>query len=67
MNHPVNILTILLGNLNTRFSKHVFPGETLITEMWQESDTRIIFQCKAAERDEIVLTNAAIELHPSLT
>jgi 3-hydroxyacyl-CoA dehydrogenase/3a,7a,12a-trihydroxy-5b-cholest-24-enoyl-CoA hydratase len=50
--------------MQARFSKHVFPGETLITDMWQDSDTRIFFQTKVAERDEIVLSNAAIELHP---
>lgn len=50
-------------SIRVRFSKHFFPGETLITEIWRESDSKIIFHAKVKERNELVLTNAAMELN----
>ena len=62
-------------SIQTRFTRHVFPGETIVTEMWAtkawatkawaDSPERVVFQCKTAERGEIVLANAVMELHPA--
>ncbi len=49
-------------SIDVRFSGSVFPGETLHTEMWKESDTRIILQCTVKERDKLVISHAAVEL-----
>jgi (3R)-3-hydroxyacyl-CoA dehydrogenase / 3a,7a,12a-trihydroxy-5b-cholest-24-enoyl-CoA hydratase / enoyl-CoA hydratase 2 len=49
-------------SIKVRFADSVFPGETLVTQIWKESPTRVIFQTKAKERDSVVISNAAIEL-----
>ncbi len=50
-------------SIKVRFSRHVFPGETLITEMWKVSDTQVVFRTTVAERHEAVLTQAVVELN----
>lgn len=49
-------------SIKARFVSPVLPGETLITEMWKLNATTVIFQSKVAERDELVLANAAVEI-----
>jgi 3-hydroxyacyl-CoA dehydrogenase/3a,7a,12a-trihydroxy-5b-cholest-24-enoyl-CoA hydratase len=51
-----------IGSIRARFTRHVFPGETLVTEMWAAAPGRVLFQCKAAEREEVVLSNGVVEL-----
>ena len=53
-------------SIKVRFSDSVFPGETLMTEMWKESDGKIVFRCKVKERDKVVISNAAIELYKEI-
>lgn len=43
-----------LKSMSARFVGHVFPGETLIVNAWQEKDT-IVFQSKTKERGKPVL------------
>jgi 3-hydroxyacyl-CoA dehydrogenase/3a,7a,12a-trihydroxy-5b-cholest-24-enoyl-CoA hydratase len=49
-------------SIKVRFAESVFPGETLITEIWRESPTRVVFRARVKERDKVVISNAAIEL-----
>lgn len=45
----------------TRFSGVVFPGDTVVTSMWEDGD-RILMEASTAESGKAVLTNAAVVL-----
>ncbi len=49
-------------SIRVRFARPVMPGETIVTEMWQESPTDIVVQAKAKERDQVVISNARVTL-----
>ena len=53
-------------SIAVRFAKTVFPGETLVTEMWKTSPTTVVFRCKVAERDEPVITHAVVQLYEAI-
>ena len=46
-----------LTSLHTRFSSPVFPGETLVCEIWREGAEAVRFRAKVAERDIVVLSH----------
>lgn len=50
--------------IKVRFSRPIFPGDTIVTEMWQETDDKIIVRSSTKERPgEFCLSNAAVWLN----
>jgi acyl dehydratase len=50
-----------LVSIEARFSRPVFPGDWVRTELWRHGDD-ISFRCRVPVRDEIVLTNGLARL-----
>lgn len=50
-----------LESYKARFSGHVFPGETLVTSIWEEDDGLIV-AARAKERDTKVLSNGVVRI-----
>lgn len=46
-----------LRSIRVRFSSPVFPGETLVTQMWELSSGRVVFRTLVKERKKIVMKN----------
>jgi acyl dehydratase len=51
-----------LKSFEVRFAGVVFPGETIVTDMWRTAPGTIIVSAKTAERGEPVLAAAAAEV-----
>lgn len=49
-----------VGRYMSRFAGSVFPGETIITSVWDEGD-RLLLSAATEERQNVVLSNAFIE------
>ena len=52
-----------LKKMNVRFSAPVYPGETIRTEIWQESDQVFAFRARVLERNILVVNNGYAELN----
>lgn len=51
-----------LRDFDVRFAGVVYPGETIVTEMWGEKSGKIIVQARTKERGELVINGAAATL-----
>ncbi len=52
-----------VARYGARFSGVVFPGDTVVTSMWEDGD-RILLEASTAGSGRAVLTNAVVEVRP---
>jgi acyl dehydratase len=50
-----------LASIEARFSRPIFPGETVRTEMWQNGSD-VAFRCRTVERGEVAIDNGLARL-----
>jgi acyl dehydratase len=48
-----------LRELEVRFTGVVYPGETIVTELWDAGAGRVLLQARTKERGQLVIGNAA--------
>ena len=53
-----------IGDLAVRFTRPVFPGDTLSTEMWRDADV-VSFRTRVKDRGEVVLDHGRVGLKPT--
>jgi len=51
-------------SIQLRFASPVYPGETLVTEVWKESATEFIFQTTVKETGKVCVNNGRFILTP---
>ncbi len=53
-----------ISEISARFAKPIYPGETLVTEMWHGDDGALWFRALCKERNIEVLSNGRAKLNP---
>jgi acyl dehydratase len=53
---------VKLRKMQVRFSAPVYPGETIVTELWKEPGGVVSFRAKVAQRNLVVINNGRAEI-----